>query len=932
VSAGEDLNSIRSQINFSFDFPEVPVEELILWNHPCYSTNGYGQTVGLNLSNLSLDQVPSAIARLSDLHILRLLGNKLSSLPDWLPTLQNLTHLYLPLNRFAELPPVITKMDSLEVLALNGNELRAVPPSISNLRRLTKLGLSGNNLTTVPVHLKALPSLGSLFLARNSLSEIPDWLSELNQLEELRLSHNQIERLPAEIGSLSALRFLSLRQNKISELPDSLFSLKRLEDLDLRELPITCLPENVSNLIGLKRLDLTGTQLQTLPRRLDQLKKLMILEIGNLKLIEIPPILFRMSKLQKLNLSGTRVRSISSEIGRLSELTDLDLSGMGLSSVPPALFSLRNLKRLNLIGNRLRELPPQITQSDLQIYAGRAERSEGILLSGNPLESPPIEIVRRGGWAIRTYFNSLKGEMKPIDEVKVLLVGDGGAGKTSLAKRLTGREFDENEPQTHGINIDDSPILFQRKRIKVHFWDFGGQEMLHATHQFFLSKRSAYILVLDGRKDEKTEYWLKHIEAFGGDSPILIVVNKIDQNPSFDVNRRFLADKYSSVKDFFRVSCCTGEGIESLQKSLAGTVARIEHTKTMWAANWFNVKERVELMSEDFISYSTFRDLCIEEHIDDPNEQEILVEFLHDLGVALRFSDLPLRDTNVINPRWLTEGVYRIVNSQEVANAEGVLDLGMLPRILDQATHPAEKYHFIIELMKKFELCHEISPDSVLLPSLLPIEEPKVNMGLDDFLRFIVDYDFLPKSIMPRFIVRMHSDIYQRQRWRTGVVLSNSAFDSRAVIRADEVDRRIDIAVYGSQRREYLGVILHTLRTINESFEKIRFLEKVPMPDRPDVTISYNHLLRLEAKGIRSYMPDGTDKEYEVQELLGYVKPARKSEEEILAILRQLKDKSDTEESLMEKANKSFLLQPNFFGLGVNLNELISLVVRGKRK
>jgi GTPase SAR1 family protein len=83
--------------------------------------------------------------------------------------------------------------------------------------------------------------------------------------------------------------------------------------------------------------------------------------------------------------------------------------------------------------------------------------------------------------------------------------------------------------------------------ILVHFWDFGGQEIMHATHQFFLSKRSLYILVLDGRRDEKTEYWLKHIESFGGDSPILVVLNKIDENPSFEVNRRFLQVRHVNV-------------------------------------------------------------------------------------------------------------------------------------------------------------------------------------------------------------------------------------------------------------------------------------------------------------------------------------------------------------------------------------------------
>jgi hypothetical protein len=380
------------------------------------------------------------------------------------------------------------------------------------------------------------------------------------------------------------------------------------------------------------------------------------------------------------------------------------------------------------------------------------------------------------------------------------------------------------------------------------------------------------------------------------------------------------------------VSCYTGSGIENLQKALSTALARIDHTKTMWAANWFKIKERIEVVTDDYISYSKFRDICDEEEVEDISEQETLADFLHDLGAVLRFHDLPLRDTNVINPRWLTAGVYLIVNSEEVAAAGGILQLDVLYEILDQKTYPPEKHNFIIELMKKFELCFEINRNCVLLPALLPVEEPKLSLPNEDFVRFFIDYEFFPKSVMPRFIVRMHNDIYQDLRWRTGVVLQNEALNARAIIRADEIDRRVEIAVYGTQRRDYLGIILHVFRTINESFEKLRYLEKVPMPDRPDVTISYRHLLRLASKGIRTYMPDGTEKEYDIQELLGWIKPERRSEEEILEILHTLRDKNDTEASLLEKANKSFLLQPNFFGLGVNLNELIKFIVKGRGK
>ncbi|MBE9595057.1 MAG: 50S ribosome-binding GTPase, partial [Proteobacteria bacterium] len=135
---------------------------------------------------------------------------------------------------------------------------------------------------------------------------------------------------------------------------------------------------------------------------------------------------------------------------------------------------------LNLSENQLKRLPAEIVElKNLTLLD----------LSGNPLESPPLDIANKGIEAIRSYFKSLEAERRALNEVKVLLVGDGGAGKTSLVKQLLGEEFDKHEPKTHGINLRD----WNAEDIQVHFWDFGGQEIMHATHQFFLSKRSLYI-------------------------------------------------------------------------------------------------------------------------------------------------------------------------------------------------------------------------------------------------------------------------------------------------------------------------------------------------------------------------------------------------------------------------------------------------------
>jgi hypothetical protein len=234
-------------------------------------------------------------------------------------------------------------------------------------------------------------------------------------------------------------------------------------------------------------------------------------------------------------------------------------------------------------------------------------------------------------------------------------------------------------------------------------------------------------------------------------------------------------------------------------------------------------------------------------------------------------------------------------------------------------------------MMKKFELCYEIDRETLLLPTLLSIEEPSISIPSGETpLRFSIEYEFLPKSLLPRLIVRMHNDIDDALRWRSGVVLRSENIEARAILKADEMERRISIAVYGPHRRDYLGIILHTLRSINRSFKRMNVVEIVQMPDRPDIGVSYPHLLRLEAKGIPTYMPDGTDKEYSVRELLGYVKAPRKTEEEILELLRLLVDRTDTAETLYQKANSALLLHPNLFGIGVNLNELIRRVLPNK--
>jgi len=740
--------------------------------------------------------------------------------------------------------------------------------------------------------------------------------------------------------------YLYLDSFKLSELPPDIEQLKNLQNIYFQNNRLTRLPPEIGQLKNLRKLYLHNNQLTSLPPEIGQLKKLKRLNLDDNRFPNVPPEIGQLKELRYLSIQNSLLTSLPPQIGKLKKLNKLRLQNNQITSLPPEIGQLEKLKELDLSNNQITNLPTEI---------GKLKHLETLSLDGNPIDTPPPEIVKQGAKAVVEYFKTIeKEELRAVNEVKVLFVGGGGSGKTSLVKQLFGKEFDHKESKTHGIRICKGVIEEEKntfpikeweegydeyeKNIAVNFWDFGGQQIMHATHQFFLSERSLYILVLDGRKEEDAEYWLKHIESFGGDSPIIVVMNKIDEQP-YDLDRRFLQRKYKEIKGFYPVSCSTRIGIDILAEYLIETLSSIDHVKTMWPVSWFNVKNDLKDMKKEkkhFIGLDDFIALCKRHGIKNEKNQEVLVDFLHDLGVVLHFRDFQLLDTHVLEPGWVTEGVYKIINSEFLSKSNGLLSLSLLKQILNKKDkndyhYPSNQHRYFIDLMKKFELCYMIDNESVLIPDLLEKQEPDVDLdyNMDTDINFLIDYDFLPKSVIPRFIVRMNKDIKKNSemvslQWRTGVVLEDKTYGSIAVIIADEKDKVIKIYVDGQQKREYLSVIRHAFLTINSSFNfRNKPVEKVPLPDNAKIATGYNHLLRLEKLGIEEFLPEGSEKNYNVKELLGSVNVETKLDK-ILNLLNKIYNENDTRESLMEKTNKILKIQPQFLGLSLDVNEIIN--------
>ena len=161
--------------------------------------------------------------------------------------------------------------------------------------------------------------------------------------------------------------------------------------------------------------------------------------------------------------------------------------GKPIDSLPAEIGQLSNLTSLNLSSNQLNSLPPEI-----QKYSEDPEQAA--------VELP------------RYYRQILEQDTGLLYEAKLLILGEGGAGKTSLAKKVENENYEliTSEKSTEGINIIRWKFpLKDNQTFTVNIWDFGGQEIYHATHQFFLTKRSLYVLVADSRKEDTDFfYWL----------------------------------------------------------------------------------------------------------------------------------------------------------------------------------------------------------------------------------------------------------------------------------------------------------------------------------------------------------------------------------------------------------------------------------------
>ncbi|KAA6317525.1 hypothetical protein EZS27_032331 [termite gut metagenome] len=534
---------------------------------------------------------------------------------------------------------------------------------------------------------------------------------------------------------------------------------------------------------------------------------------------------------------------ISTEFS-IIHLKELNLGNNYFSEIPQSIFSLHNLKVLsfsNLLkgksNNTIKFIPDEICS---------LENLENLDLYENPIENIPREIVSSGVDAIKNFIRSKKeaDNEEFLYEAKMVVVGRGDVGKTVLTKKLTIPDYSLTHSETtQGINILKNPFnlpmtgLQGSESFKFNIWDFGGQEKYDTTHQLFITSRSVYLFLTEARDESNYQdvfYWLNTINLLSHDSPVIVVLSKIDERQK-KLPESVYKNQFGNIVKFVDVSCANRyeHTIEGLKDAIKDAVMLLPQTKISFSNHWIEVRKELENLSQqkDYIDYYDYLSICEKNKLD-KERANFLSEFLNDLGVIIHHqNDLLLKKTVFINTDWCVDGMYKVFDDKNVSQNNGKFSNADLKKIWEEDKRFESKQAELIKLMLDYNLCFELSDESgFIAPDLLPPDRPEIlQWTLESALLFEYKYEFMPAGMLSRFIVKSHSFIKDNLFWKYGTVLTYD--NTEALVEEDYINRKIKISLKGENKKGLLSAIRMFIEEIHRNLDKSKklvFEEMIP--------------------------------------------------------------------------------------------------------
>jgi small GTP-binding protein len=147
------------------------------------------------------------------------------------------------------------------------------------------------------------------------------------------------------------------------------------------------------------------------------------------------------------------------------------------------------------------------------------------------------------------------------------MLGDAAVGKTSLTIRYISGFFLEDLKLTIGVDFYSKTTIFNKKKVKLQIWDFGGEERFRfLLNQYCKGANAAFFLydITSRLSLDHLPDWTQIIREHAGDIPIMLIGSKVDLKEFRAVSRDegILAAKKYNLSSFIELSSKTGQNVE----------------------------------------------------------------------------------------------------------------------------------------------------------------------------------------------------------------------------------------------------------------------------------------------------------------------------------------------------------------------------------
>ncbi len=156
---------------------------------------------------------------------------------------------------------------------------------------------------------------------------------------------------------------------------------------------------------------------------------------------------------------------------------------------------------------------------------------------------------------------------------KLILFGDGGVGKTSLAQRYLTGVFSERNNVTIGVEFYVKDLVVAGASIKLQIWDFGGEERFRFLLPRYCQGANGGLFLYDLTALETLHHlrdWLQVVWASAPALPIIVVGAKVDLVEKRKVVREEATALAKTLKmgGYAEVSAKTGFSVEGVFEAI----------------------------------------------------------------------------------------------------------------------------------------------------------------------------------------------------------------------------------------------------------------------------------------------------------------------------------------------------------------------------